>query len=225
MEVDSESTDHLTSDLDTDVPVQPLIPAAVMYLGCSSFLWEEANRLKRSYNLLLAERTSDPVCELNPCYHVNSGAAGGLCSSSPFHSQSGNKNVFWYQMSENNWWMMSAWINNIFILNSLWPEPLSLTLWPICCPHPSPPAQNCSGLRTCSDCLQRVECGWCGDPSNTGRGVCMEGSYRGPLKPTNARPGPRDRDRLRDKDMSVDQSLCSSDRGYNWAFIQCPGEW
>uniref|UniRef100_A0A3Q3JKC5 Attractin-like 1a n=1 Tax=Monopterus albus TaxID=43700 RepID=A0A3Q3JKC5_MONAL len=44
-------------------------------------------------------------------------------------------------------------------------------------------AQNCSGLRTCAECLERSECGWCGDPSNTGRGVCMEGSYRGPLKP------------------------------------------
>uniref|UniRef100_A0AAQ5XJI3 Attractin-like 1a n=1 Tax=Amphiprion ocellaris TaxID=80972 RepID=A0AAQ5XJI3_AMPOC len=83
-------------------------------------------------------------------------------------------------------------------------------------------AQNCSGLRTCSDCLERVECGWCGDPSNTGRGVCMEGSYRGPLKPLNPRAGPRDRERLRDRDMVVDQNLCSSDRGYNWAFIQCP---
>lgn len=85
-------------------------------------------------------------------------------------------------------------------------------------------AQNCSGLRTCSDCLERAECGWCGDPSNTGKGVCMEGSYRGPLKPAGARTGPRDRDRLRDRDMVLDQSLCTSDRGYNWAFIQCPGE-
>ncbi|KAM7385225.1 hypothetical protein PAMP_001319 [Pampus punctatissimus] len=83
-------------------------------------------------------------------------------------------------------------------------------------------AQNCSGLRTCVDCLERAECGWCGDPSNTGRGVCMEGSYRGPLKPANARTGPRDRDRLRDRDMVLDQSLCWADRGYNWAFIQCP---
>uniref|UniRef100_A0A8C4EDP5 Attractin-like 1a n=1 Tax=Dicentrarchus labrax TaxID=13489 RepID=A0A8C4EDP5_DICLA len=83
-------------------------------------------------------------------------------------------------------------------------------------------AQNCSGLRTCAECLERAECGWCGDPSNTGRGVCMEGSYRGPLKPATARTGPRDRDRLRDRDMVLDQSLCSSDRGYNWAFIQCP---
>ncbi|XP_078787636.1 attractin-like protein 1 isoform X3 [Oryzias latipes] len=83
-------------------------------------------------------------------------------------------------------------------------------------------ALNCSGLRTCADCLQRAECGWCSDPSNTGRGVCMEGSYRGPLKPANPRSRSRDRVRLRDGDMVVDQSLCSTDKGYNWAFIQCP---
>ncbi|XP_034040368.1 attractin-like protein 1 isoform X2 [Thalassophryne amazonica] len=85
-------------------------------------------------------------------------------------------------------------------------------------------AQNCSGLRTCRDCLERAECGWCGDPSNTGRGVCMEGSYRGPLKLNNPKTGSRDRQRhrLRDMDMVLDQSLCSADRGYSWAFIQCP---
>uniref|UniRef100_A0A8C2X7D6 Attractin-like 1a n=1 Tax=Cyclopterus lumpus TaxID=8103 RepID=A0A8C2X7D6_CYCLU len=77
-------------------------------------------------------------------------------------------------------------------------------------------AQNCSGLRTCVECLERTECGWCGDPSNTGKGVCMEGSYRGPMKPA----GPPDRPR--DRDMVLDQGLCSSDRGFNWAFIQCP---
>uniref|UniRef100_A0A674NJ52 Attractin like 1 n=1 Tax=Takifugu rubripes TaxID=31033 RepID=A0A674NJ52_TAKRU len=43
-------------------------------------------------------------------------------------------------------------------------------------------AQNCSGLRTCSQCLEQPECGWCGDPSSTGKGLCMEGSYRGPMK-------------------------------------------
>lgn len=94
----------------------------------------------------------------------------------------------------------------------------------LCLSHISSTAQNCSGLRTCAECLERAECGWCGDPSNTGKGVCMEGSYRGPLKPAIARAGPRDRDRLRDRDMVLDQSLCSSDRGYNWAFIQCPGQ-
>uniref|UniRef100_A0AAY4AY35 Attractin-like protein 1 n=1 Tax=Denticeps clupeoides TaxID=299321 RepID=A0AAY4AY35_9TELE len=41
---------------------------------------------------------------------------------------------------------------------------------------------NCSGLRTCNKCLEQPECGWCGDPSNTGRGQCMEGSFRGPMR-------------------------------------------
>uniref|UniRef100_A0A8C5E820 Attractin-like protein 1 n=1 Tax=Gouania willdenowi TaxID=441366 RepID=A0A8C5E820_GOUWI len=78
---------------------------------------------------------------------------------------------------------------------------------------------NCSALRTCAECLERVECGWCGDPSDTGKGVCVEGSYRGPLK---SKSGPRNRDVLRDRDMVMDQGLCSSERGFNWAFIQCP---
>ncbi|CAL8254265.1 unnamed protein product [Lota lota] len=84
-------------------------------------------------------------------------------------------------------------------------------------------AQNCSGLRTCGDCLGQVECGWCRDPSDTGRGVCMEGSYRGPLKPLT-RAGPRDRDKERpgDRGMVLDQALCPADRGFHWAFIQCP---
>ncbi|CAB1432940.1 unnamed protein product [Pleuronectes platessa] len=77
-------------------------------------------------------------------------------------------------------------------------------------------AQNCSGLRTCADCLERAECGWCGDPSNTGKGACTEGSYRGPLKPSSPRAGSWDRD------MVLDQSLCTADRGFNWAYIQCP---
>lgn len=84
-------------------------------------------------------------------------------------------------------------------------------------------AQNCSGPRTCAECLVQAECGWCGDPSDTGRGVCMEGSYRGPMRAPSAR-GPQNRDRQRDRDLVLDQSLCAADRGYNWAFIQCPGE-
>ncbi|KAG9338329.1 hypothetical protein JZ751_025885, partial [Albula glossodonta] len=38
-------------------------------------------------------------------------------------------------------------------------------------------SQNCSGLRTCAHCLEQPDCGWCSDPSNTGRGQCLEGSY------------------------------------------------
>uniref|UniRef100_A0A8C4ZJK4 Attractin-like 1a n=1 Tax=Gadus morhua TaxID=8049 RepID=A0A8C4ZJK4_GADMO len=84
-------------------------------------------------------------------------------------------------------------------------------------------AQNCSGLRTCGDCLGQVECGWCRDPSDTGRGVCMEGSYRGPLKQLT-RAGPRDRDKERpgDRGMVLDQTMCAADRGFSWSFIQCP---
>ncbi|KAM6956454.1 attractin-like protein 1 [Aplochiton taeniatus] len=78
-------------------------------------------------------------------------------------------------------------------------------------------AQNCSGLRTCGQCLEQAECGWCGDPSDMGRGVCVEGSYRGPLKSPRQT---RDRERLRD--MVLDPSMCPTDKGYNWAYIHCP---
>ncbi|XP_072523042.1 attractin-like protein 1 [Salminus brasiliensis] len=73
-------------------------------------------------------------------------------------------------------------------------------------------SQNCSGFRTCGQCLEQPDCGWCGDPSNTGRGQCVEGSYRGPMKnpPKNS------------QDMVLDTGLCPKDRGYEWAFIQCP---
>uniref|UniRef100_A0A8B9L8B1 Attractin-like 1b n=1 Tax=Astyanax mexicanus TaxID=7994 RepID=A0A8B9L8B1_ASTMX len=73
-------------------------------------------------------------------------------------------------------------------------------------------SQNCSGFRTCGHCLEQPDCGWCGDPSNTGRGQCVEGSYRGPMKnpPKHS------------QDMVLDTGLCPKERGYEWAFIQCP---
>uniref|UniRef100_A0A8C6T4C4 Attractin-like 1a n=1 Tax=Neogobius melanostomus TaxID=47308 RepID=A0A8C6T4C4_9GOBI len=84
-------------------------------------------------------------------------------------------------------------------------------------------AETCLGLHSCSECLERVECGWCGDPSNTGTGVCMEGSARGPMKPLPSSSqqslGPQT---LRGRDMGLDHSLCAADRGFSWAFIQCP---
>lgn len=76
------------------------------------------------------------------------------------------------------------------------------------------PAQNCSGLRTCGLCLEQPDCGWCGDPSNTGRGQCMEGSYRGPMKSPSKQI----------QDMVLETGLCPKERGFEWAFIQCPGE-
>lgn len=80
-------------------------------------------------------------------------------------------------------------------------------------------AQNCSGLRTCSQCLEQPECGWCGDPSSTGKGLCMEGSYRGPMK----RPAKQGQ-QGQSQDMSLELGSCPKDKGYEWAFIHCPGK-
>jgi len=53
----------------------------------------------------------------------------------------------------------------------------------------------------------------------------MEGSSRGPLK-SLIRAGARDRDKERPRDMGMvlDHALCPADRGFRWAFIQCPGK-
>lgn len=78
-------------------------------------------------------------------------------------------------------------------------------------------AQNCSGLRTCSQCLEQPECGWCGDPSSTGKGLCMEGSYRGPMK----RPAKQGQ-QVQSQDMILEPGSCPKDKGYEWAFVHCP---
>ncbi|XP_010783027.1 attractin-like protein 1 [Notothenia coriiceps] len=78
-------------------------------------------------------------------------------------------------------------------------------------------AQNCSGLRTCSQCLEQPECGWCGDPSSTGKGLCTEGSYRGPLK----RPAKQGQ-QVQPSDMVLEPGVCPKDKGFEWAFIHCP---
>ncbi|RLW02203.1 hypothetical protein DV515_00007390 [Chloebia gouldiae] len=72
--------------------------------------------------------------------------------------------------------------------------------------------QNCSGLRTCGQCLEQPGCGWCNDPSNTGKGQCLEGSSRGPMKPVS----------LHSNEMVLDATLCPKERNYEWSFIQCP---
>ncbi|XP_041829617.1 attractin-like protein 1 [Melanotaenia boesemani] len=76
-------------------------------------------------------------------------------------------------------------------------------------------AQNCSGLRTCSQCLGQPECGWCGDPSSTGKGLCMEGSYRGPMKRLA-------KQQSQSYDMILEPGSCPKDKGFEWAFIHCP---
>ena len=74
-------------------------------------------------------------------------------------------------------------------------------------------AQNCSGLRTCGQCLEHPGCGWCSDPSNTGKGHCVEGSSRGPVKLTG----------MHSAEMVLENSLCPKEKNYEWSFIQCPG--
>lgn len=74
-------------------------------------------------------------------------------------------------------------------------------------------AQNCSGLRTCSQCLEHPGCGWCNDPSNTGKGHCVEGSARGPVKFSG----------MHSTEIVIDNNLCAKEKNYEWSFIQCPG--
>lgn len=84
-------------------------------------------------------------------------------------------------------------------------------------------AENCSGYRTCSQCLDQPGCGWCTDPSNTGRGQCLEGSYRGPIQtllhaPSTSRPS-----LVPAPQAMLNVSWCPHENKYNWSFIQCPG--
>ncbi|MBZ3891410.1 Attractin [Sciurus carolinensis] len=79
------------------------------------------------------------------------------------------------------------------------------------------PPENCSGYYTCSRCLEQPGCGWCTDPSNTGKGKCMEGSYKGPVKmPPQASAGAAYPQPL------LNSSMCLEDSRYNWSFIHCP---
>uniref|UniRef100_A0A5F8GKD7 Attractin n=1 Tax=Monodelphis domestica TaxID=13616 RepID=A0A5F8GKD7_MONDO len=77
--------------------------------------------------------------------------------------------------------------------------------------------ENCSGYCTCGHCLEQPGCGWCTDPSNTGKGKCIEGSYKGPVKmPFQAPTGSYYPQPL------LNSSMCLEENRYNWSFIQCP---
>uniref|UniRef100_I3N7F2 Attractin-like n=1 Tax=Ictidomys tridecemlineatus TaxID=43179 RepID=I3N7F2_ICTTR len=79
------------------------------------------------------------------------------------------------------------------------------------------PPEDCSSYYTCSHCLEQPGCGWCTDPSNTGKGKCMEGSYKGPVKmPPQASAGTAYPQPL------LNSSMCLEDSRYNWSFIHCP---
>ncbi|XP_033870460.3 attractin-like isoform X1 [Acipenser ruthenus] len=75
------------------------------------------------------------------------------------------------------------------------------------------PPDNCSGYRTCGQCLDQPGCGWCTDPSNTGKGQCIEGSYRGPVQAST--PGSY-------QEPARNVTMCPSENKYNWSFIHCP---
>ncbi|KAK6493674.1 attractin-like isoform X1 [Huso huso] len=75
------------------------------------------------------------------------------------------------------------------------------------------PPENCSGYRTCGQCMDQSGCGWCTDPSNTGKGQCIEGSYRGPVQPSTP-------DSYQEPALNV--TMCPSENKYNWSFIHCP---
>ncbi|XP_065316096.1 attractin-like isoform X2 [Gordionus sp. m RMFG-2023] len=42
---------------------------------------------------------------------------------------------------------------------------------------------NCLFYKSCVDCQNDPACGWCNDISNTGKGKCLPGGYKGPVKP------------------------------------------
>uniref|UniRef100_A0A671L195 Attractin-like protein 1 n=1 Tax=Sinocyclocheilus anshuiensis TaxID=1608454 RepID=A0A671L195_9TELE len=73
-------------------------------------------------------------------------------------------------------------------------------------------AQNCSGHRTCGQCLEHPDCGWCGDLTDTGQGQCIEGSYRGPMRSLSRQS----------RERGLDTSISSREKGYDWAYITCP---
>ncbi|XP_043998688.1 attractin isoform X1 [Gambusia affinis] len=83
------------------------------------------------------------------------------------------------------------------------------------------PPENCSGYRTCGQCLDQPGCGWCTDPNNTGKGQCIEGSYRGPFQ--TLVPAPSTLPGLpASPQPSLNSSMCPSEAKYNWSFIHCP---
>ncbi|XP_056327455.1 attractin [Danio aesculapii] len=84
------------------------------------------------------------------------------------------------------------------------------------------PPENCSGYKTCGHCLDQPGCGWCTDPSNTGRGQCIEGSYRGPVQTLFHAPSTSGPSILPAPQPMLNVSLCPVEGNYNWSFIQCP---
>uniref|UniRef100_A0A4W3GLH3 Attractin n=1 Tax=Callorhinchus milii TaxID=7868 RepID=A0A4W3GLH3_CALMI len=75
------------------------------------------------------------------------------------------------------------------------------------------PPENCSGYRTCNLCLEQPGCGWCTEPSNTGKGQCIEGAYRGPVNISSTKTY---------SEPMLNSTMCPEELKSNWSFIQCP---
>lgn len=72
--------------------------------------------------------------------------------------------------------------------------------------HPSKcPMLTCSDIQSCSKCLRSARCGWC-EIANTGIGVCLEGSSRGPVA-------------INATHKVLDTKRCPSTK---WYFTSCP---
>lgn len=41
--------------------------------------------------------------------------------------------------------------------------------------------ESCEDHTNCSSCQSLLHCGWCNDPSDTGRGACVPGGFRAPV--------------------------------------------
>ncbi|XP_078668926.1 attractin-like protein 1 [Branchiostoma floridae x Branchiostoma belcheri] len=67
--------------------------------------------------------------------------------------------------------------------------------------------RECSALRTCEACQEQPQCGWCDDGSQTGLGVCMEGSSAGPMVGGSG------------GDFHLNTTVCPVNR---WYFTSCP---
>uniref|UniRef100_A0A8C5WJR4 Attractin n=1 Tax=Leptobrachium leishanense TaxID=445787 RepID=A0A8C5WJR4_9ANUR len=79
------------------------------------------------------------------------------------------------------------------------------------------PPENCSAYQTCGQCLEQPGCGWCTDPSNRGKGQCMEGSNAGPMKLPSATLA-----KTSYLEPVLNVSMCPVENNYTWSFINCP---
>ena len=65
---------------------------------------------------------------------------------------------------------------------------------------------DCEERGNCTSCQELPQCGWCNDPSDTGKGQCSLGGFRGP------------------RNENLCQSIDSVGNQEEWEFSQCSGE-